>query len=48
MACLNVMLNNKADFILENPSSSPNSLKREDVDWSQSMVIFIAPEFTKY
>jgi hypothetical protein len=45
------MLNNKADFILEyneSPSSSPHRLKREDVDWLQSRVIFIAPEFTKY
>jgi hypothetical protein len=43
-----------SDFILEynesptSPSSSPHSLKREQVDWSQSRVIFIAPEFTKY
>jgi predicted transport protein len=52
MAYLNLMLNNRADFILEyNESasaSSPHSLKREQVDWSQSRVIFIAPEFTKY
>ena len=46
------MLNNKADFILEynekavNISATP--LKRQDVDWSQSRVIFVAPEFTKY
>ncbi|MGC1929874.1 MAG: hypothetical protein WA667_12930 [Candidatus Nitrosopolaris sp.] len=25
-----------------------HSLKREDVDWSQYRIIFIAPEFTKY
>jgi predicted transport protein len=25
-----------------------SKLKREDVDWSQSRIIFIAPEFTKY
>ncbi|MGE5661798.1 MAG: DUF5655 domain-containing protein [Ignavibacteriales bacterium] len=50
MAYLNLMLNNKADFILEyNESSRPShSLKREEVDWSQSRVIFISPEFTKY
>src|SRR5919197_6391842 len=44
------MLNNKADFILEyneSSSHSSHSLKRE-VDWSQSRVIFISPEFTKY
>ena len=49
MAYLSLMLNNRADFILEfNGSSSPRSLKREQVDWSQSRIIFIAPEFTKY
>jgi uncharacterized protein DUF5655 len=50
MAYLNLLLKNKADFILEyNESPSSNhSLKREEVDWSQSRIIFIAPEFTKY
>ncbi len=50
IAYLNLMLNNKADFILEyNESSHPShSLKREEVDWSQSRIIFISPEFTKY
>jgi hypothetical protein len=44
------MLNNKADFILEynESSNSSHSLKREEVDWSQSRIIFISPEFTKY
>ena len=28
--------------------TSHNSLKREDIDWSQSRIIFIAPEFTKH
>jgi predicted transport protein len=50
MAYLNLMLNNKADFILEYSESSnlSHNLKREGVDWSQSRVIFISPEFTKY
>jgi hypothetical protein len=50
MAYLNLMLNNKADFILEynESSNSFHNLKREDVDWSQSRIIFISPEFTKY
>ena len=49
MDYLNLMLNNKADFILEyNEASSPEPLKKEDVDWSQSRIIFIAPEFTRY
>src|SRR5215212_5584832 len=48
MAYLNLMLNNKADFILEYNERKTPSLKREDVDWTQTRVIFIAPEFTKY
>ncbi len=50
MAYLNLMLNNKADFILEynERSHSSHSLKREEIDWSQSRIIFISPEFTKY
>jgi hypothetical protein len=50
MAYLNLMLNNKADFILEynERSHSSHSLKREGIDWSQSRIIFISPEFTKY
>ena len=49
VAYLNLMLNNKADFILEyNEAFSSEPLKREEVDWSQSRIIFIAPEFTRY
>ena len=41
-AYLNLMLNNKADFILEyNEAFSGQPLKREDIDWSQSRIIFI-------
>ena len=45
---LALMLNNKADFILEYNEKMKNSLKREDVDWSQSRVIFVSPSFTTY
>ncbi|MFL6434996.1 MAG: hypothetical protein ACJ71O_14835, partial [Nitrososphaeraceae archaeon] len=31
-----------------NESFSSQPLKRGDVDWSQSRIIFIAPEFTRY
>ena len=50
MAYLNLMLNNKADFILEynDRSSGASTLRRTDIDWSQSRVLFVAPEFTKY
>ena len=47
-AYLSLMLNNKADFILEYNESSNKTLKRNDVDWSQSRVIFISPSFTTY
>lgn len=48
MAYLNLMLNNKADFILEYNEKRSGGLKRSDVDWTQSRVLFVAPEFTKY
>lgn len=47
-AYLSLMLNNKADFILEFNENQSHSLKRTDVDWSQSKVIFISPQFTNY
>lgn len=47
-AYLSLMLNNKADFILEYNESRKDSLKRTDVDWSQSKVIFVSPSFTPY
>lgn len=47
-AYLSLMLNNKADFILEFNESLGKNLKRNDVDWSQSRVIFISPSFTNY
>ncbi len=47
-AYLSLMLNNKADFILEYNENSKDNLKKSDVDWSQSRVIFIAPYFTPY
>lgn len=47
-AYLGLLLNNKADFILEYNERMNRSLKREDVDWSQSKVLFISPQFTKY
>ena len=47
-AYLSLMLNNKADFILEYNENKPHLLKRNDVDWSQSRVIFVSPSFTAY
>ncbi len=47
-AYLSLMLNNKADFILEFNESQQSTLKRNDVDWTQSKVIFVSPFFTNY
>jgi len=48
-AYLSVLLNRKADFILEyNTKFSKNVLRKEDIDWSQSRVVFISPYFTSY
>ena len=45
---LSIMLNNKAEFILEYNERNEDTLKRTDVDWSSSKVIFIAPSFNTY
>lgn len=46
---LAIMLDNKADFVLEYMERNPASkLKREDIDWSQSRVIFVADSFNEY
>lgn len=47
-AYLSLMLNNKADFILEYNEQKEGTLMRTTVDWSQSKVIFISPSFTNY
>lgn len=45
---LSLMLQNKADFILEYNEQNPkNQLNRNDVDWSQSRVVFVASVFTE-
>ncbi|KIO45695.1 hypothetical protein BA92_04335 [Sanguibacteroides justesenii] len=44
---LSLMLQNKADFILEFNEQNPNkTLSRNDVDWSQSRVVFVSSDFT--
>lgn len=43
---LSLMLENKADFIIEYNESLNRSLKREEVDWSQTRVAFVSPSFT--
>lgn len=47
-AYLALMLNNKADFILEYNESKKENLRKDNVDWSQSKVLFLANSFTAY
>lgn len=43
---LSLMLENKADFIVEYNESLKLNLKRDDVDWSQTRVAFVSTSFT--
>lgn len=45
---LSLMLDNKAEFILEFNESQHRTLTRADVDWSQSRVLFLSQKFTTY
>jgi predicted transport protein len=45
---LSVMLNNKAEFVLEYNERTGKQLKRTDIDWASSRIIFVAPSFNTY
>ena len=45
---MSIMLNNKSDFILEYIEKTRKSLKKNDVDFSQSRILFISPSFNSY
>ena len=45
---LQLLLNNKSEFLLTLSQYFNRVLKIEDVDWSQSRVIFISPSFNSY
>lgn len=45
---LATVLNNKAELILEYNERKGEFLKRDEIDWSQTKVIFISQNFTKY
>jgi predicted transport protein len=45
---LGLLLNNKADFILEYNEKTGSNLIRSKIDWSQSKVIFVANSYTTY
>ena len=47
-AYLALLLNNKADFVLEYNEKTKKDLRKNDIDWSQSKVMFVAQSFTKY
>lgn len=41
------MLENKADFIVEYYETLDSNLQRNDIDWSQTRVIFVSTSFTE-
>jgi predicted transport protein len=45
---LSTMLESKAEFILEFQERTGKALKRDEVDWTQSRVIFVSPAFNTY
>ena len=45
---LSTMLNNKSDFVLEYNESTNSGLKRDQVAWTQSRVIFISTSFNSF
>jgi predicted transport protein len=47
-AYLAAMLNNKAEFVLELNEKLKKNFGKNDIDWEQSRLIFISPEFTNY
>jgi len=47
-AYLALMLNNKAEFLLEYNEKKKENLRKNDIDWSQSKVLFLANSFTTY
>jgi predicted transport protein len=42
------MLHNKAEFVLELNRRLGRTYDKSDIDWEQSRLIFISPEFTNY
>lgn len=45
---LGLMLENKADFIIEYSEQLKRNLKRDEVDWSQTRVVFVSTSFTDF
>lgn len=45
---LSLLVNNKADFILEYNKNCQDTIKRQDIYCSQYRIIFVSPEFNNY
>ena len=45
---LKLMLERKADFVLQYNIKTKSSLTTKDIDWSQSRIIFVSPIYTVY
>lgn len=45
---LSVVLNNKADCTLEYNERNRSPIRKDDIDWTQTRVMFIAPAFTQF
>lgn len=45
---LKLLLERKADFVLQYNTITKSSLTINDIDWSQSKIIFVSPIFTPY
>ena len=45
---LQLLLNNKSDFLLTLSQHYNKVLRIEDVDWSQSKIVFVSPSFNSY
>lgn len=45
---LKLLLERKADFVLQYNIKTKSSLTIQDIDWSQSRIIFVSPIYTQY
>lgn len=47
-AYLSLLINNKADFILHFNETQSKSLKKDEIDWTQTKIIFVAHSYTAH
>ena len=45
---LGLMLANKADFVIEYNEQHKKNIKRDEVDWTQSRIVFVSTSFSEY